>query len=113
MVNYSQAQLDLAFGALAHPIRRGILARLTLGDTTIAELARPHDVSAPAITKHVRILEEAGLVTRKIEGREHRCRLEVKRMQDAERWLIDHRLFWEQAFDRLEIYLKKGKHHDK
>ena len=64
MVNYSQRHLDLAFGALAHPIRRGILARLSTGEATVAELAKPFKVSAPAITKHMRVLEKAGLLSR-------------------------------------------------
>jgi DNA-binding transcriptional ArsR family regulator len=108
MVKYNQHQLDLVFGALAHPIRRGILARLSGGDATIAELARPFNVSAPAITKHMRILEDAGLLSRKIQGREHRCRLERKRMQQAESWIEDHRKFWNERLDALERYLKEN-----
>ena len=68
MVNYNQRHLDLAFGALAHPIRRGILARLSTGEATIAELAKPFKVSAPAITRHMRILEEAGLCRARSRG---------------------------------------------
>ncbi len=109
MVNYSQRQLDLAFGALAHPIRRGILARLATGEATVAELAKPYKVSAPAITKHMRILEEAGLLSRRKQGRQHRCRLEAKRMQEAERWLEHHRKFWNDRLDALERYLKENK----
>ena len=108
MVKYNQDQLDLVFGALAHPIRRGILARLSSGDATIAELARPFRVSAPAITKHMRILEDAGLLSRKIQGREHRCRLEQKHMQQAESWIEDHRKFWNERLDALERYLKEN-----
>jgi DNA-binding transcriptional ArsR family regulator len=108
MVNYNQRQLDLSFGALAHPIRRGILARLSTGDATIAELAKPFKVSAPAISKHMRILEEAGLLSRKIEGREHRCRLEQKRMKEAQEWIEAHRKFWNDKFDALELYLKEN-----
>ena len=108
MVNYNQHRLDLVFGALAHPIRRGILARLSNGETTIAELARPFRVSAPAITRHMRILEEAGLLSRTKQGRAHRCRLEQKRMQEAEAWIEDHRKFWNQRLDALERYLKEN-----
>ncbi len=108
MVNYSQRHLDLAFGALAHPIRRGILARLSAGEATIAELARPFKVSAPAISKHMRILEEAGLLSRKKHGREHRCRLEQKRMKEAEAWIERHRTFWNERLDALERYLKEN-----
>jgi DNA-binding transcriptional ArsR family regulator len=108
MVNYNQHRLDLVFGALAHPIRRGILARLSTGEATIAELAMPFKVSAPAITKHMRILEEAGLLSRTKQGREHHCRLEQKRMKEAEAWIEDHRRFWNERFDALERYLKEN-----
>lgn len=108
MVNYSQRQLDLAFGALAHPIRRGILARLSTGEATVSELAKPFKVSAPAISKHMRILEEAGLLSRRKEGREHHCRMEQERMRQAERWLELHRKFWNDRLDALERYLKEN-----
>jgi DNA-binding transcriptional ArsR family regulator len=108
MVNYNDAQLDLAFGALSHPIRRGILARLATGEATVSELAKPFKVSAPAISKHMRILEEAGLLSRRKQGREHHCRLEAKRMQQAERWLEHYRKFWNDRLDALERYLKEN-----
>jgi DNA-binding transcriptional ArsR family regulator len=108
MVNYNQHRLNLAFGALSHPIRRGILARLSTGEATIAELAKPFKVSAPAITKHMRILEKAGLLSRTIQGREHRCRLEHHRMKEAETWIEHHRTFWNERFDALERYLKEN-----
>ncbi len=109
MVNCTQQQLDRAFGALAHPIRRGILARLATGEATVSELAKPFKVSAPAISKHMRILEDAGLLSRRKQGREHRCRLEAKRMQEAERWLELHRKFWNERLDALERYLQRNK----
>jgi DNA-binding transcriptional ArsR family regulator len=109
MVNYNQHRLDLAFGALAHPIRRGILARLSTGEATIAELAKPFKVSAPAITKHMRILEDAGLLSRKKLGRSHHCRLERERMKEAEAWIEHHRKFWNERLDALELYLKETK----
>jgi DNA-binding transcriptional ArsR family regulator len=109
MVNYSQRRLDLAFGALAHPIRRGILARLSTGDATIAELAKPFKVSAPAITRHMRVLEKAGLLSREKKGREHHCRLEQKRMKEAEAWIEAQRKFWNDRLDSLERYLKENK----
>ncbi|HXS99855.1 MAG TPA: metalloregulator ArsR/SmtB family transcription factor [Elusimicrobiota bacterium] len=109
MVNYSQRHLDLAFGALAHPIRRGILARLSTGDATVAELAKPFNVSAPAITKHMRVLEKAGLLSRQKKGREHHCRLEQERMKEAEAWIEAQRKFWNEKFDALERYLKENK----
>lgn len=108
MVNYSQHRLDLAFGALAHPIRRGILARLSAGEATVAELAKPFKVSAPAITKHMRVLEDAGLLSRTKAGRTHRCRLEQKRMKEAQAWIERHRQFWNDRFDALERYLKEN-----
>lgn len=109
MVKYSSARLDLAFGALAHPIRRGIVARLATGEATVSELARPHRVSAPAITKHLHILEEAGLLSRRKQGREHHCRLEAKRLQEAEAWIEQHRRFWNERLDALERFLKETK----
>ncbi|OGT81549.1 MAG: hypothetical protein A3H91_10780 [Gammaproteobacteria bacterium RIFCSPLOWO2_02_FULL_61_13] len=108
MVNYNQHQLDLVFGALAHPIRRGILARLSTGEATIAELARPFKVSAPAITRHMRILEEAGLLSRTRQGREHHCRMEQQRLQEAGAWMERNRKFWNERLDALERYLKEN-----
>ena len=108
MVNYNEHHLDLAFGALAHPIRRGILAQLATGEANVADLARPHKVSAPAISKHLRILEQAGLLSRHKQGREHHCRLEAKRMQEAERWIEHYRKFWNDRLDALERYLKEN-----
>lgn len=108
MVNYSQRQLDLSFGALAHPIRRGILARLSTGEATVAELAKPYRVSAPAISKHLALLEEAGLVSHRKEGRERHCRLEGKKLKVAEQWLERQRKFWNDRFDNLERYLKEN-----
>jgi len=108
MVNYNQHRLDLSFGALAHPIRRGIIARLAAGDATVAELASPFKVSAPAISRHMRILEEAGLLSRKKKGREHLCRLEQERMKEAEAWIEQQRTFWNEQLDSLERYLKEN-----
>ncbi len=107
MVNYNPAQLDLSFGALAHPIRRGILARLANGEATVAELAEPYKVSAPAISKHLHILENAGLMIRRKEGRVHHCRLVDKKMKEAENWLEQQRKFWNERLDALERYLEK------
>ena len=110
MVNDTQQQLTLAFGALAHPIRRGILARLATGEATISELAKPFKVSAPAISKHMRILEDAGLLSRRKQGREHRCKLETARMKAAERWLEHYRKFWEGRLDASARSLKEENH---
>lgn len=108
MVNNRSNPLDQAFGALSHPIRRGILARLALGEATVSELARPYRVSAPAITKHMRILEQAGLVSRRKQGRERHCRLEAERMKQAQDWLQKQRELWDERLDRLERYLKEN-----
>lgn len=104
----STQQLDLAFSALAHPIRRGILARLSTGEATIAELAKPFKVSAPAISKHMRILEDAGLLSRRKQGREHHCRLEEEKMRRAQSWIEQHRKLWNERLDALERYLKEN-----
>jgi DNA-binding transcriptional ArsR family regulator len=108
MVKHSEHHLDLAFAALAHPIRRGILARLSSGEATVSELARPFRVSAPAISRHMRILEEAGLLSRIRHGRAHRCRLEQQRMKEAEAWIERHRKVWIDRLDALERFLKEN-----
>lgn len=108
MVKHSHYRLDLAFGALAHPIRRGILARLASGEATVTELARPHKVSAPAISKHLRILEQAGLMSRRKRGRERVCRLEAERMKEAQNWIEGQRALWNSRLDALEKYLKEN-----
>jgi DNA-binding transcriptional ArsR family regulator len=107
MVN-DTPQLDRAFGALAHPIRRGILARLAMGEATVAELAKPFRVSAPAISKHMRILEQAGLLSRRKQGRQHRCRLEEQRLREAQEWMQQQRDLWNERLDALERYLKEN-----
>src|SRR5215813_10302306 len=109
MVNYSPAAatpLDATFGALSDPTRRAILARLAQGEATVSELAAPFDVSLPAVSKHLRVLESAGLLHREIDGRIHRCRLEPKPMKDAARWIEHYRVFWENQFDALAIFLE-------
>ena len=105
MVNYSAAGLDDVFSALADPTRRAILARLARGESTVSELAEPFDVSLPAISKHVRVLERAGLVRRKIVGREHHCRLKAQPLRQATAWLDHYREFWELRLDALEEHL--------
>lgn len=95
------------FAALADPIRRGILERLAQGETTVGELAAPYEVSAPAISRHLRVLESAGLMERTKRGRVHRCRLRAEPMNEAEKWLAEHTAFWEQRLDRLGEFLEK------
>jgi DNA-binding transcriptional ArsR family regulator len=104
MVNYS-GSLDRAFSALADPTRRAILARLALGETRVTDLAKPFDISLPAVSKHLKVLEDAGLMKRRREGRVHHCRLDPKPLSAASDWIEQHRAFWEKSLDRLAEYL--------
>jgi DNA-binding transcriptional ArsR family regulator len=114
-------QLSLTFAALADPTRRAILTRLKSGQTSVTELAAPHDMSLPAISKHLHVLERCGLITRSREAQVRPCRLKAKPMKDAVDWLERYRQHWEESFDRLEDYLKelqtkpptRGKTHDR
>lgn len=100
-------RLDLTFGALADPIRRGILARLTFGDATVGELASPFHVSRPAVSKHLRVLERAGLVRRTRDGRLSRCGLDAIPMREVADWVERYRTFWEGQLDSLSRYLEQ------
>jgi len=106
MVKYF-ASLDSTFGALADPTRRAILATLMLGQASISELAKPYRMSLPAVMKHLRVLEQAGLVSQEKIGRTRRCQLAAKPLQDAEQWISQYRTFWEGTFDSLERFLKQ------
>jgi len=106
MVKYS-ATLDSTFGALADPTRRAILASLMLGEISLSNLAGPHRMSLPAVMKHLRVLEQAGLVSQKKAGRIRHCQLAAKPLKDAETWLSQYRVFWEGTFDSLERYLSR------
>ena len=106
MVNYNAGLLDATFGALADPTRRAILARLARGQAMVTELAEPFAMSLPAISKHLRVLESAGLLRREIDGRVHRCRLAANPMKNAAAWIAQYRAFWESQFDALEKYLE-------
>ena len=97
--------LDATFSALADPTRRAILSRLALGDARVSELAEPFEMSLPAISKHLRVLERAGLLHREKQGRAFRCRLEARPMEEAESWIGRYRAFWEDRLDALERYL--------
>jgi DNA-binding transcriptional ArsR family regulator len=99
--------LDRTFGALADPTRRRILEHLAHGDRCVTDLARPYSMSLPAVSKHLRVLEKAGLVRRHRNGRVHRLRLEAAPMQQAQKWIEEYRQFWEESFDRLDEYLKE------
>jgi DNA-binding transcriptional ArsR family regulator len=107
MVKYESPLLDRTFAALADPTRRSILANLAEGERCVTDLAKPHRMSLPAISKHLRVLEKAGLVRRKRDGRVHRLKLEAKPMQQAQQWIEEYRRFWEESLDRLDAYLKK------
>ena len=102
-----QDRLSATFAALADPTRRAILARLAAGETSVTELAEPFAMSLPAISKHLKVLERAGLIARGREAQWRPCRLETDRLKDAAEWLERYRQFWDARFDRLERYLKR------
>jgi DNA-binding transcriptional ArsR family regulator len=108
MVKYSDT-LDCTFGALADPTRRAILSTLMLGQASVSELAKPHRMSLPAVMKHVRVLEPAGLVAQTKRGRTRFCHLAAAPLKHAESWISQYRAFWEGAFDSLERYLAREK----
>lgn len=108
MVKSKSRQLDEAFFALSDPTRRAIVARLANGDSTVAELAKPFCVSAPAISKHLRILERAGLLRQRREGRSRRCRLLTGPLQQANEWVAAYERFWEGQLDRFAEYVEKA-----
>lgn len=101
-----QAQLDRVFRALGDPTRRAVLARLSLGEAAVSELARPFDMALPSFTQHLGVLEECGLVKSKKVGRVRSYRLVPQPLQAAERWMIEQRQMWEKRLDQLYAYLK-------
>ena len=109
MVKYSPKTLDRTFAALADPTRRHILAHLASGDKCVTHLARPHAMSLPAVSKHLRVLEKAGLLRRRRYGRVHEMQLDAKPLKQAAQWVEEYRKFWEGSFDRLAAYLEKTK----
>ena len=100
-------RLDVTFAALADPTRRAILARLAEGESTVGNLARPFEISRPAISKHLRVLERAGLVRRARDGRLSRCGLDATPMRDAAEWVEEYRQFWESQLDALARFLEQ------
>jgi len=100
-------QLDHTFSALADPTRRAILARLALGEATVGELAEPFHISQPAISKHLRVLETADLITRERRAQTRVCRLKPEAMKAAADWIEENRRLWEERFDRLDAYLRE------
>jgi len=101
--------LTLTFAALADPTRRAILARLSSGAASVTELAEPFDMSMPAISKHLKVLERAGLIARSRDAQWRPCTLEAARLKEVSDWLEHYRRFWEQSFDRLDEYLRQLK----
>ena len=107
MVSAMTADQDLnaTFGALADPTRRAILARLSKGDASVLELAEPFDMSQPAISKHLKVLERAGLIVRGRDAQRRPCHLEPRRLKHAADWIGTYRQFWEESYSRLDDYL--------
>jgi DNA-binding transcriptional ArsR family regulator len=105
MVNYQADTLDAVFSALGDPTRRAILARLAEGEARVGDLARPHHMSLPAISKHLRVLETAGLVRKQKDGRVIRCSLAPDPLKGAAHWIEQYRRFWEAQLDALADYL--------
>jgi DNA-binding transcriptional ArsR family regulator len=96
-----------SFRALAHPIRQGIVERLAAGPATVGEVTADFGVSKPAISKHLKVLEETGVVTRVIEGRTHRLSLKAQALEEAAEWMDRQRAIWERYFDAVDVYLKE------
>ena len=107
MIKLISTQLDRTFSALSDATRRRILEQLSRGDRSVSELAEPFDMSLPAVSKHLRVLERAGLLQRHIDGRVHRMRMDPKPLQEAVDWVQQHRIFWEQSLDALADHVEK------
>ena len=99
-------RLNATFAALADPTRRAILARLSRGETSVGELAKPFNISGPAVSKHLKVLENAGLIARSRDAQWRPARLEAGPLQDVSKWIEEYRRFWDQSLDRLDDYLK-------
>jgi DNA-binding transcriptional ArsR family regulator len=105
--------LSITFGALADPTRRAILARLTKGEASVTELAKPFDMTLPAVSKHLKVLERAGLIARSRDAQWRPCRLRAQRLEEAADWVQRYRRFWEQSLDRLDEHLRELQGEDK
>lgn len=103
----NESNLDTTFAALADPTRRAILARLALGETSVTELARPFEMTMPAISKHLKVLEKAGLIDRGRDAQSRPARLNPAALKTAAAWIDEYRRFWEESFDRLDAYLQR------
>ncbi|MGH7760495.1 MAG: ArsR/SmtB family transcription factor [Candidatus Dormibacteraceae bacterium] len=102
-------QLSVTFGALADPTRRAILARLAKGEASVTELAQPFDLSLPGVSKHLKVLQRAGLITQGRNAQWRPCRLEAPRLKEVSDWVGDYRRFWDESFERLDEYLEQLK----
>jgi DNA-binding transcriptional ArsR family regulator len=107
------AHLDATFAALADPTRRAILARLATGEANVTELARPFEMSQPAISKHLKVLELAGLISRSRDAQSRPCRIEARRLKEAAEWMERYRSLWSERFDRLDGLLEEMKTKEK
>ena len=99
-------QLSVTFAALADPTRRAILSRLALGEASVTELAKPFDLSLPGVSKHLKVLQRAGLITQSRSAQWRPCRLEASRLKEASEWVGEYRRFWDESFERLDDVLK-------
>ncbi|MGC1741626.1 MAG: metalloregulator ArsR/SmtB family transcription factor [Pseudolabrys sp.] len=106
-------RLSSTFAALADPTRRAILARLALGETSVLKLAEPFDMSLPAVSKHLKVLERAGLITRTRDAQMRPCRIDARALKEADEWLEEYRRLWEERLDRLDDYLRVLQAQDK
>ena len=109
MVERSEARLDSTYAALAHPVRRDVLQRLRLGEARVTALAEPFDMSLAAVSKHLVVLEGAGLVRRTVTGREHHLSVDARPLREASSWLETYRVFWEERLEALESFLNTRK----
>jgi len=112
MVEYTD-HLSATFAALADPTRRAILARLAAGEASVTELAEPHDMSLPAVSKHLKVLESAGLIARSRDAQYRPCHLEAAPLKEAAGWIAQYERFWKESFDRLAAYLRTVKRNEK
>jgi DNA-binding transcriptional ArsR family regulator len=106
-------RLDATFAALADPTRRAILRRLTMGEATVTEIAAPFEMTLPAVSKHLKVLERAGLIARGREAQWRPCKLEAEPLKEVADWVGEYRKFWEERFDRLNEYLRELQEQEK
>ena len=109
MVNYTENELNTIFSALSDPTRRAMLSRLANEDMSVADLSQPFAMTKPAITKHIKVLENAGLLSRTIEGRVHRCRIKPEPLKAVSKWVSFYEQFWNKKLDALDHYLRETK----